>query len=254
MRDLPFRELQAATGGFDELRRLGRGGSCFVYRGELYGLPVAVKHLSRVPTPGAADPDDGEEWGEKQFKAEMDLLCRVSHPCICRLFASSTDGPQRCLVLELCTGGALDTRLARKAEGLLPRPPPLQCDIRLRIACEIAAALAHLHSLDPPTIHRDVKTANVLLNEANRAKVADFGISRVGVMAGRRTHHTTAYRAGTTLYMPHEYHSFGQLSERTDSYAFGIVLIKLITGLSPQPAAELRAVHVRGPGRLRQTA
>ena len=170
MRDLPFRELQAATGGFDELRRLGRGGSCFVYRGELYGLPVAVKHLSRVPTPGAADPDDGEEWGEKQFKAEMDLLCRVSHPCICRLFAYSVDGPRRCLVLELCTGGSLDVRLAC-ARG----EAPLQWDHRLRIAVAIGRALEHLHCLDPPLLHRDVKSANVLLDAAGNAKVADFG-------------------------------------------------------------------------------
>jgi serine/threonine protein kinase len=260
VRDLPFSELEAeaAAGGFDELRRLGRGGSCFVYRGELHGLPVAVKRLSRITTPGAMHPD-GEEWGEKQFKAEMDICCRVSHRSICRLFASSADGPQRCLVLELCTGGALDTRLARKAEGSLlrPRPPPLQWDTRLRIACEITAALAHLHSLDPPIIHRDVKTANVLLNGADRAKVADFGISRVGAMAGRRTgtHRTTADRAGTALYMPHEYHLLGQLSERTDSYAFGIVLMELITGRSPQPAAELFTFE--GPevfGRLHELA
>jgi hypothetical protein len=93
VRDLPFQELAAATGGFHISAQLGGGGSCFVYRGVLFGLPVAVKHLSRIPKPGATDLD-GEGWGEKQFAAEMELLCCVSHACICRLFAFSTDGPQ----------------------------------------------------------------------------------------------------------------------------------------------------------------
>jgi serine/threonine protein kinase len=76
----------------------------------------------------------------------------VSHACICRLFAFSTDGPQRCLVLELCTGGALDTRLECK-DG---KHPPLQWQHRLRIAHDIARAVEHLHTLKPPMLHRCV--------------------------------------------------------------------------------------------------
>ena len=128
VRDLPFQELAAATGGFHISAQLGGGGSCFVYRGVLFGLPVAVKHLSRLPRPGATD-QDGEEWGQRQFTAEMELLCRVSHACICRLFAFSTDGPQRCLVLELCTGG-----VAGQAAGVQGRQAP---------AAAVAAPPAH---------------------------------------------------------------------------------------------------------------
>ena len=72
VRDLPFYELQTATGGFHPHRKLGGGGSCTVYQGDLFGLAVAVKHLSRGSMPGATD-QHGLEWEETQFKAETDL-------------------------------------------------------------------------------------------------------------------------------------------------------------------------------------
>jgi hypothetical protein len=77
-------------------------------------------------------------------------LCRVSHVSICRLLAFSEDGPSRCLVLELCTGGALDTRLACKP----PAPAPLGWQTRVHIALGVARALDHLHGLTPQMIHR----------------------------------------------------------------------------------------------------
>jgi hypothetical protein len=85
----------------------------------------------------------------------MQLLCTVAHDNICCLLAFSTDGPQRCLVLELCTGGALDTRLACKAVGGGAAPPePLAWQQRLDIAVGIAQALVHLHTRRPQLLHR----------------------------------------------------------------------------------------------------
>ena len=82
----------------------------------------------------------------------------MTHPSVCRLFAFSTDGPNRCLLLELCSGGALDTRLRCLAVSAGAAPPaPLQWRHRLRIALDIARALAHLHSQEPPILHRDMK-------------------------------------------------------------------------------------------------
>jgi interleukin-1 receptor-associated kinase 1 len=123
----------------------------------------------------------------------MELLCRVTHTSICRLYACSTDGPQRCLVLELCTGGSLEDRIECAGEATSGdgggggggggggngggggdggcKFPPLQWDHRLRIAVAMARALKHLHTLTPPMLHRDVKSANVLLDEAGNAKV-----------------------------------------------------------------------------------
>jgi serine/threonine protein kinase len=143
-------------------------------------------------------------------------------------------------VLELCTGGSLEARLACKAAGAQLPPQPLKWEHRVNLAQGVAHALAHLHSRDPPIVHRDVKTANVLLDSEGNARVADFGISRVDVLkdSGGATHRTTAQRLGTTVYMPHEYYSHGHLSERTDSYAYGIVLVELLTGQPPMLAAE----------------
>jgi serine/threonine protein kinase len=198
-----------------------------VFKGHLYGKEVAVKKL----TEGAS------EWGTRQFESEMKLLTSIAHGSICRLLAFSSDGP-KLLVMELCTGGALNDRLACTADGRVP-PPPLTWRHRLRIAVDVAKALAHLHSQDPPLIHRDLKTANVLLDGAGKTKVggggcfkhsstrhrsppvrppvrltcffsvaalpqvADFGTVRAGAAAeSGATHASTKVICGTQGYMP----------------------------------------------------
>jgi serine/threonine protein kinase len=164
--------------------------------------------------------------GGAQFEAEMETLTSISHANICKLLAFSTDGPNRCLVLELCAGGALDIRLActdragpGTAAGSLATAAAaaLGWRHRVRIAVEVARALAHLHSQQPPLLHRDMKTANVLLDGSGSAKVADFGTARsvagallapgddaaAAAASGRpsATHATTALVAGTQCYM-----------------------------------------------------
>ena len=105
--DLPMKTLSVATGGWSKHNELGGGGSCVVYRGQLYGELVAVKRLHK----------DATAWDTRQFRAEMDLLQRVTHRNICRLLAFSTDGDHRCLVLELCPKGSLEGRLAAAREA-----------------------------------------------------------------------------------------------------------------------------------------
>jgi serine/threonine protein kinase len=106
----------------------------------------------------------------------MELLQRVFHPNICSLLAISCDGPRRCLVLEFCAGGALDMRIRE-----------LNCCQRVQTAIAIGRGLHYLHSLTPQMIHRDVKTANVLVSKAYISpdqdmtliiKVSDFGTVR----------------------------------------------------------------------------
>jgi serine/threonine protein kinase len=139
-----------------------QGASCAVFRGHVYGVPVAVKVLK----------DSAVEWEAKQYAAEMDLLIAASHGNICRLLAFSTDGPSKCLVLQLCNGGALNDRLACKAPAAGRAPlQALPWEHRVRIALGILRALAYLHAM--PMIHRDLKTANVLLDEAGEAKVTN---------------------------------------------------------------------------------
>lgn len=104
-------------------------------------------------------------------------------------------------------------------------------EVRVRIAKEIAESLCYLHTTAPtPIFHRDIKTANIMLDDNNRAKLADFGISRS--VSEDQTHLTTIV-IGTPGYLDPEYHQSNQYTEKSDIYSFGIVLSELITGEKP---------------------
>jgi hypothetical protein len=141
---LPFAELAEATRNFDAFNALGTGGSCDVFKGHVFGLQVAVKRLNA----------GGSEWAQQQFTSEHEMLAKITHPNICSLYAFSTDGPNRCLVLELCTGGALNDRLSCKAQVGSAPPLPLRWQQRVQIALGILQALEFLHGLTPQMIHR----------------------------------------------------------------------------------------------------
>jgi serine/threonine protein kinase len=148
-----FDVLSKATNNFDEdAFLLGRGGCCRVFKGEVYGYPAAIKVFEEAS--GA--------WDDQQIESEIEMLCRTRHPHINKLLAVSFNGPYRCLILELMDGGALDDRL--KNNSL----PVLQWQERARILLHIARGLVYMHSLNPPVVHRDVKTGNVLLQYIDR--------------------------------------------------------------------------------------
>ena len=141
---LPFAELAQATHNFDAFNALGTGGSCDVFKGLVFGLTVAVKRLNA----------GGSEWEEQQFTSEMELLTKIAHPNVVSLYAFSTDGPNRCLVLELCTGGTRSDRLSCTAQVESAPLPPLRWQQRVQIAQDILQALEFLHGLTPQMIHR----------------------------------------------------------------------------------------------------
>jgi hypothetical protein len=136
-----YADLQAATRNFGDSHKIGDGGSCIVYKAELYGVLCAIKLLSQ----------DASAWEEKQFAAEINVLTHVKHENICQLYACSTDGPNRCLVLEL-----MDTSL----EGRAHVHPSLGWEQRTYILVCICRGLVHLHNESPPLIHRDMKSDN----------------------------------------------------------------------------------------------
>ena len=138
------------------------------------------------------------------------------------------------LVLEYMSGGSL---LDALAAGRSRRQPALAAAPRLDVASDVARGLHYLHT-EALLIHQDVKSDNVLLafdGNSGRvvAKVADFGTARVVPKQALQSHHSTRVVIGTTPYMPMEYMQSGHVSEKTDTYAFGVVLCELLTGKPP---------------------
>ncbi|GLJ09804.1 hypothetical protein SUGI_0116200 [Cryptomeria japonica] len=209
----PYEELQQATNFFDEKNELGDGGFGVVYLGKLKdGRAVAVKRLYQ----------DRSRTVE-QFMNEVQILSSLCHPNLVRLYGcTSPQSPMLLLVYEFVPNGTLfdHPHGSRRAPGGLPWVT------RLDIAIETAQALAYLHNICPPILHRDVKSDNILRDEHFRAKVADFGLSRL--LPVNVSHVTTAPQ-GTPGYVDPEYHECFQLTEKSDVYSFGVVLVEIIS-------------------------
>ena len=145
-----------------------------------------------------------------------------------------------CLVLEYMDEGSLLQRL-RNQRTPNPRtglvPPQLTAQQRFEVASDVARGLEFLHTVpSPPIIHQDIKSDNILLSLINGqliAKIADFGVARKRKELLHGTHASTVNITGSTPYMPLEFLVSGHVSEKTDAYAFGVVLCELLTGKPP---------------------
>lgn len=210
-----LRELQVATDNFNNKNILGRGGFGKVYKGRLAdGTLVAVKRLKEERSPG----------GELQFQTEVEMISMAVHRNLLRLRGFCMTPTERLLVYPYMPNGSVSSRLRDRSPG----DPPLDWPTRKRIALGSARGLSYLHDhCDPKIIHRDVKAANILLDEENEAVVGDFGLAKL--MDYKDTHVTTAVR-GTIGHIAPEYLSTGKSSEKTDVFGFGIMLLELITG------------------------
>ncbi|XP_028768288.1 LEAF RUST 10 DISEASE-RESISTANCE LOCUS RECEPTOR-LIKE PROTEIN KINASE-like 1.1 [Neltuma alba] len=213
-----YEELENATNNFDHSRELGSGGFGNVYHGKLRdGREVAVKRLY-----------DHNYRRIEQFMNEVNILTRLRHRNLVSLYGcTSRHCRELLLVYEYIPNGTLSYHLHGELANcsLLPWP------IRIKIAIETASALAYLHASD--TIHRDVKTNNILLKNDFCVKVADFGLSRL--FPNDVTHVSTAPQ-GTAGYVDPEYYYCYQLTNKSDVYSFGVVLIELISSL---PAVDI---------------
>uniref|UniRef100_A0A0D9WBP5 non-specific serine/threonine protein kinase n=1 Tax=Leersia perrieri TaxID=77586 RepID=A0A0D9WBP5_9ORYZ len=214
-----YEELYQITDGFSAHKLLGEGGFGSVYKGHLPdGKQVAVKQLK-----------DGGGQGEREFQAEVEIISRVHHRHLVSLVGYCISNNQRLLVYDFVPNNTLHYHLHGHGR------PVLDWQARITIAAGAARGIAYLHEdCHPRIIHRDIKSSNILLDDNFEAHVADFGLARLALDA---VTHVTTRVMGTFGYMAPEYASSGKLTERSDVFSFGVVLLELITGRKPVDAS-----------------
>ncbi len=205
--------LGKTVGRYKIVERLGRGGMGTVYKAvdETLDRDVAIKVLN-------ADLGDSDIL--KRFRAEAVTLARLNHPGIATLYELHRDGDELLMVMEFVRGEtihALSERLGALA-------PPQAA----HLAMQVLDALSHAHRAG--VVHRDLKPANLMITELGIVKVMDFGIARV-----LGTEHFTqgGYMMGTPAYMAPEQVLGGEIDGRSDLYAVGVVLYRLLSGQLP---------------------
>ncbi|CAM0882699.1 unnamed protein product [Alopecurus aequalis] len=210
-----YDELAAATDGFSEANLLGQGGFGYVYKGTVRGQEVAIKKLRA-----------GSGQGHREFRAEVDIISRVHHKNLVSLVGFCIHAEQRLLVYEYVPNKTLEYNL-HEASGR----SALDWPRRWKIAVGSAKGLAYLHEdCHPKIIHRDIKAANILLDYNYEPKVADFGLAKCQEI--EQTAVSTRVM-GTFGYLAPEYASTGKVSDRSDVFSFGVMLLELITGNKP---------------------
>ncbi|GMP30829.1 hypothetical protein CsSME_00005311 [Camellia sinensis var. sinensis] len=206
-----FKDVQKATQNFTTI--LGEGSFGPVCKATMAtGEVVAVKVL-------ASD----SKQGEKEFQTEVSLLGRLHHRNLVNLVGYCVDKGQRMLIYEFMSNGSLANLLYSQEELVL------SWEERLQIALDISHGIEYLHDgAVPPVIHRDLKSANILLDRSMRAKVADFGLSKEEAFDG----HKSGIK-GTYGYIDPAYISTNKFTMKSDIYSFGIILFELITAIHP---------------------
>ncbi|GFP95054.1 probable leucine-rich repeat receptor-like protein kinase at5g49770 [Phtheirospermum japonicum] len=215
-RNFSFDEIKKCTNNFSEINVIGSGGYGKVHRGTLgNGQLVAIKRAQK-----------GSSQGAVEFKNEIELLSRVHHKNVVSLVGFCFDQGEQMLVYEYMTNGSLKDSLTGKT-GIR-----LDWTRRLRIALGAARGVQYLHDLaNPPIIHRDIKSNNILLDERLNAKVADFGLSKP--MGEPENGHIITQVKGTMGYLDPEYYMTEELTEKSDVYSFGVLLFELLTSRAP---------------------
>ncbi|TKW16694.1 hypothetical protein SEVIR_5G316100v4 [Setaria viridis] len=243
VKDLGFGEAPILRGLTQE-NIVGRGGSGRVYRvaytNRLNGRAGAVA-VKQIQTAGKLD-----EKLEREFASEAGILGNLRHNNIVRLLCCLSNAESKLLVYDYMDNGSLDRWLYGDALPAGGRPmararsarrEPLDWPARLRVAVGAAQGLCYMHhECEPPIVHRDVKTSNILLDSEFRAKIADFGLARMLLQAGAPE--TMSAVAGSFGYMAPECAYTMKVSEKVDVYSFGVVLLELTTGKEANDGGE----------------
>ncbi|CAO2184593.1 unnamed protein product, partial [Urochloa humidicola] len=209
-------ELEQATNKFEKSQILGHGGHGTVYKGIMKdNIPVAIKRCILI-----------DDRHKKEFGKEMLILSQINHKNIVKLLGCCLEVEVPMLVYEFIPNGTLFDLVHGKNRTL-----HIPFSSLLRIVNEAADGLAFLHSYaNPPIIHGDVKTSNILLDENHMAKVSDFGAS---ILAPTDEAQFVTMVQGTCGYLDPEYMQTCQLTDKSDVYSFGVVLLEILTGQMP---------------------
>ncbi|XP_057778995.1 probable LRR receptor-like serine/threonine-protein kinase At1g67720 [Salvia miltiorrhiza] len=205
-------EIKDATNNFE--RKIGSGGFGVVYYGRLPdGKEIAVKLLT-----------NDSFQGKREFSNEVSLLSRIHHRNLVQFLGYCQEEGKSILMYEFMHNGTLKEHLY----GPLTHGRGINWIKRLEIAEDAAKGIEYLHTGCVPTIiHRDLKTSNILLDKNMRAKVSDFGLSKLAVDGAS---HVSSIVRGTVGYLDPEYYISQQLTDKSDVYSFGVILLELISG------------------------
>ncbi|KAF8092645.1 hypothetical protein N665_0407s0024 [Sinapis alba] len=212
-----YKELVSVTSDFSPDNFIGIGGSSRVYRGCLSnGREVAVKILNQT------------EDVLNDFVAEIEIITTLCHKNIISLLGFCFEDKNLLLVYNYLSRGSLEENLHGNKKDLLK----FQWRERYKVAVGVAEALDYLHnSASQPVIHRDVKSSNILLSDDFEAQLSDFGLARWASIS--TTHIVCSDVAGTFGYLAPEYFMYGKVNDKIDVYAFGVVLLELLSGRKP---------------------
>jgi len=211
----PAAEVEKATSGFSLQNKIGEGGCGQVFKGRLAQIPVAVKRLTL-----------NSDEALQTIKSEINSLSKYRHPYLVTLIGhTDLTQPNPSLIYPLMPQGSLRDRLDCRDGS-----SPLTWDVRLKIMWQTACALVFLHHPYPSSpilLHLDIKSDNILLDQEYGVKVSDFGLVK---MIDKEKVIKDQPLFGTPGYLCPEFLKNGTISEKTDVFAFGVVMLEVLTG------------------------
>ncbi|KAJ9565749.1 hypothetical protein OSB04_001715 [Centaurea solstitialis] len=234
---IPLKEIQLATNGFHADHLIGRGGFGGVYKAELLHLDVRnyvkmnnshrqsiVENFAyqRIKSKVAVKKlDNRYGQGTKQFLQEIEVLSVLNHQNIVPLLGFCDEDGEMILVYEYASNGSLDRHI-----GKIGKVYGHTWAQRLQICLDVAHGLKYLHEMD--IIHRDIKSANILIGDTQEGMIGDFGLSRV--KKNTNVEFSVTDVAGTPGYVEPKYARTGMVSKQTDIYSLGVVLLEVFCG------------------------